>query len=185
MDQRKKRAADRKITESFPNPSFIPYPVGQRCALDGCITRILHAGSLPLFSSPLGETVRAFISPPGGTNMHFLSPGINVDLSTFSQFQSHGPPRTQRRSPADEELRCHLPARSRCNTSPFWCLFVIPPFGIRLDLDPTSRRCFCPLPILRLRYYLAKDFHLASSVPCLAHTASFSRARPPPCAKPA
>ena len=100
-----------------------------------------------------------------------FSPAVNVDPSTFSQFQSHatsqgteeisrGKTQNLLRVNAgfikhaqitDGGLHGHVPARPERTTPLIRFLFVAPRFWIGLPPDPVSRRRPCPFPCLRLR----------------------------------
>ncbi len=92
-------SVDRKIIAPCPNPGFIPYPLGQRFPLDGCITWVLHGEDLPLFSSPRGEPFGpSEISSPNmpSADFSFAITPISQRSASFSRTQL---PKAQRRSP--------------------------------------------------------------------------------------
>jgi hypothetical protein len=116
------------------------HPLPSRVAVfcfDGCSTQLLTSGGLPLYRSglPLRQSQGTIPSAD-------FSHAVKVDRSTLSQFQSHATSRgtweisrgkTQnfpcisarfiKHTPADGELRCHVPARSGYTTP------HIPAFG--------------------------------------------------------
>ena len=71
---------------------------------------------------------------------------------------------------AEGGLRCSVPARPGWTTPHIWFLFVAPQFWNQASFRPHLAMTPLPYPSLRLCEHLAEDFHLFSSVPCLAHT---------------
>ena len=71
---------------------------------------------------------------------------------------------------AEGGLRCSVPARPGWTTPHIWFLFVAPQFWNQASFRPHLAVTPLPYPSLRLCEHLAEDFHLFSSVPCLAHT---------------
>jgi len=150
---------DQKIIAPCHNPGFIPYPLGQRFPLDGCITWVLHGEDLPLFSSPLGEpSGPSEITSPNMPSADF-SPLVKKHYYSFSQFRSHatsqGTKETSRgktqnfpcvdarfikHAPlADGGLCGHVPTRPERTTPRIRFLFVAPHLWIGPPPDPTSR----------------------------------------------